>query len=52
MERGLDLSGSGEVQVADCFNRGNEPSGSVKQGEYIDLKRNCELISNYSAQWS
>ena len=33
---GLDRSGSGQGQVADCCECGNEPSGSIKFGEFID----------------
>jgi hypothetical protein len=33
---GLDLSGSGEGQVAGCCNRSNEPSGSIKSGKFFD----------------
>ena len=29
-DHGLDLSGSGEGQVAGTFKRGNESSGSIK----------------------
>jgi hypothetical protein len=32
----LDSSGSGLGKVADAFECGNEPSGSVKCGEFID----------------
>ena len=33
---GLDLSGSGKGQLADACECGNEPSGSVKCGEFLD----------------
>ena len=33
---GLDLSGSGQGQVACTCKRGNELSGSVKFGEFLD----------------
>jgi hypothetical protein len=33
---GLDLSGSGYGQVAGASECGNEPSGSVKCGEFLD----------------
>jgi hypothetical protein len=36
---GLDLSGSGFGQVAGCCEDGNEPSGSVQCGEYLDNMR-------------
>jgi hypothetical protein len=35
----LDLSGSGKGQVAGCCECGNEPSGSVKCGEFLDYLR-------------
>ena len=33
---GLDRAGSGQGQVAGTFERGNEPSGSIKCGEFLD----------------
>ena len=33
---GLDWAGPGYRQVADACECGNEPSGSVKCGEYLD----------------
>jgi hypothetical protein len=33
---GLDLSGSGHEQVANCCECGNEPSGSIKYREFLD----------------
>ena len=33
---GLDWSGSGMGQVAEACEFGNEPSGSIKCGEYLD----------------
>jgi len=33
---GLDLAGSGQGQVSGTFNCGNEPSGSIKCGEFLD----------------
>jgi hypothetical protein len=33
---GLDASGSGYGPVADSCEHGNEPSGSIKVGEFID----------------
>jgi hypothetical protein len=32
----LDRSGSGQVQVAGTCECGNEPSGSIKCGEFLD----------------
>jgi hypothetical protein len=36
---GLDRSGSGEGQVAATCECGNEPSGSIKCGEFLDHLR-------------
>jgi hypothetical protein len=33
---GLDSFSSGEGQVADSCEHGNEPSGSIKGGKFID----------------
>jgi hypothetical protein len=33
VECGLDLSVSGEGQIAEFYEQGNEPSGSIKCGE-------------------
>jgi hypothetical protein len=33
---GLDASGSGQGQVADSCEHGNEPSGSTKGREFLD----------------
>ena len=33
---GLDWAGTGKRQVADSCECGNEPSGSVKCGEFLD----------------
>ena len=35
-ERGLDRSGCGQGQVAGCCIYGNELSGSIKCGEFLD----------------
>jgi len=32
----LDSSGSGQRPVADCCEHGNELSGSIKGGEFLD----------------
>jgi len=32
----MDSPGSGQGPVASCCEHGNEPSGSVKGGEYVD----------------
>ena len=36
---GLDCSGSGQGQVADTCECGNEPWGSIKCGEFLDKLR-------------
>jgi hypothetical protein len=33
---GLDSSGSGYGQVVGSYEHGNEPSGSIKGGEFFD----------------
>jgi hypothetical protein len=33
---GLDSFGSGQGQVAGSCEHGNEPSGSIKYGEFLD----------------
>jgi hypothetical protein len=38
---GLDCSGSGYGQVTGSCKCGNEPSGSVKRGEFLDWLRAC-----------
>ena len=35
-EYGLDRAGSGSGQVADTCESGDEPSGSIKCGEFLD----------------
>jgi hypothetical protein len=39
VEYGLDRAGSGEGQVAGCCECGNEPSGTIKCGEFLDWLR-------------
>jgi hypothetical protein len=34
-KRGLDSSGSGQEQVAGCFEGSDEPSGAIKCGELL-----------------
>jgi len=49
----LDLSFSGQGQVAGCCDVGNEHSGSTKKGgrEFVDLLRNCQLIKKDYVPW-
>jgi hypothetical protein len=35
----LDRSGSGWGQVAGCYEYGDEPSGSIKCGEFLEQLR-------------
>ena len=41
---GLDLPGSGQGQVADTCKCGNEPTGSIKCGEFLDQLRTGQLL--------
>ena len=36
MGYGLDIAGSGQGNLVDICERVNEPSGSIKCGEYLD----------------
>jgi hypothetical protein len=38
--------------VAGAFECGNEPSGSIKWGEFLDWLNNCWLFKKDSAPWS
>ena len=49
---GLDWAGSGQRQVADACECGNEPWGSVKCGEFLDYLQTSQLLKKDSAQWS
>ena len=37
----MDWSGSRHGQVAGAYESGNEPSGSIKFGEFLDHLRTC-----------
>ena len=50
--RGLDYSGSGETQLAGACERGEEPSVSMKCGEFLDSMKNCKLRRKDCAAWS
>jgi hypothetical protein len=41
----LDASGSGQGPLAGCYDDGNEPSGSIKDGEFIDYIFSRRLVS-------
>ena len=49
---GLDLTGPGQRQVADACECGNEPSGSVKCGEFLDQLQTSQLLKKDFASWS
>jgi hypothetical protein len=38
--------------VAGSCEGGNEPPGSIKGGEFLDLLRDCQLLKKDSAPWS
>ena len=48
---GLDRSGSGQGQVVGTCECGNEPSGSIKYGEFLDQLRTVWLLKKDSAPW-
>ena len=43
---------SDQGQVAGCCECGNEPSGSIKCGEFLDQLRTSQLLKKNSAPWS
>jgi hypothetical protein len=47
--RGLDWSAVGYEEVAGTCERGNENSGSIKCGEFLDYLMTCWLLRNDSA---
>jgi hypothetical protein len=49
---GLNQSGSGQGQVAGSCECGDELSGSIKRGEFVELLRAFELLRKDSASWS
>ena len=49
---GLDWVGPGQGQVADACEYGNEPSGSMKGGEFLDQLQTSQLLKKDSAPWS
>ena len=49
---GTDRYGSGQVQVAGCFDCGNELPVSIKCGEFLDQLRTGQLLKKGSAAWS
>ena len=49
---GLSRSGLGLGQVAGTCECGNEPSASIKYGEFLDWLRTGKLLKKDSAPWS
>jgi hypothetical protein len=39
-------------QVAGCCECGNEPSGAIKCGEFVEYLKSCYLFRKTSALWS
>jgi hypothetical protein len=52
LEYGLDWASSGKRQVASNYECVNEPSGSIKRGEFLDYLQTGYLLKNDSAPWS
>ena len=48
---GLDRAGLGQGQVAGTCEYSNEPSGSVKYGEFLDQLKTGQLLKKDSASW-
>ena len=49
---GLNRAGSGYGQLAGTCDCGNEPSGSIKFGVFLDFLKTCQLLRKDSAPWS
>ena len=49
---GLDWVGPGQGQVAEACEYGNEPSGSMKCGEFLDQLQTSQLLKKDSVPWS
>ena len=49
---GLDQAGSGQGQVAGTCECDNEPSGSIKCGEFLDQLKTGQLLKKGFAAWS
>ena len=49
---GLDWAGPGQRQVEDSYECGDEPSGSVKCGEFLDQLQTSQLLKKNSAPWN
>ena len=51
-ERGLDCSSLGQLQVAGPLKVVDEPSASIKCGEYVEQLRSRQLVNKDSAPCS
>ena len=51
-EFGLDGAGSGQGKLAGTCEVGNEPSGSIKGGGFLDQMTNGYPLKKDSAPWS
>jgi hypothetical protein len=49
---GLDVCGSGQGSVTGSFGHGNEPSVSIKGGEFLDYLSDYWLRKQGSARWN
>jgi hypothetical protein len=49
---GLESTGSGYGKVAGSCGYGNDPSGSIKTGEYLDYLTDFLFLKNDSAPWN
>ena len=49
---GLDRAGTGQGWVVGTFECGNEHSGFIKCGEFLDQLKTGQLFKKDSAQWS
>ena len=49
---GMDRAGTGQGQVAGTCECGDEPSGFIKCGEFLDQLRTGQLLKKDSATWN
>ena len=52
LENGLDRAGSEQGEEAGICEGGNEPTGSIKYGEFLDQLKTGQLAKKSSAAWS
>jgi len=45
----LDTNDTGYGPVAGFCEHGNEPSGSIKSGKFLDQLSDCQLLKKHSA---